>query len=180
MPERASSSDDARDVGRSSPIPHLRRHEKALADVGGPTGPPQRVKLRNRCRGAMDSQEILALALHLASMARMIGIGLMCIHNPCDEIGRRLMEEALRAQLPEKPRVRDAVAVLESMPEFRSALTRIVVRMGTTDHPLGKWAVHHGAGTNGGVPVARAAFDHGIDTVFYIHIDAGALRRLCQ
>jgi len=243
---------------------------------------PQRVKLRNRCRGAMDSQEILALALHLAnqsevpadttinvparyvrkvlfgidvdaadllfakekgydlviahhptggsavlglpevfakhasiltshgvpkeaadaavremqeereprvhaenydhlpSMARMIGIGLMCIHNPCDEIGRRLMDEALRAQLPEKPRVRDAVAVLESMPEFRSALTRIVVRMGTTDHPLGKWAVHHGAGTNGGVPVARAAFDHGIDTVFYIHIDAGALRRLWE
>src|SRR5438093_7610563 len=282
MPERASSSDDARDVGRSSPIPHLRRQEKALADVGGPTGPPQRVKLRNRCRGAMDSQEILALALHLAnqsevpadttinvpardvrkvlfgidvdaadllfakekgydlviahhptggsavlglpevfakhasiltshgvpkeaadaavqemqeereprvhaenydhlpSMARMIGIGLMCIHNPCDEIGRRVMDEALRAQLPEKPRVRDAVAVLESMPEFRSALTRIVVRMGTTDHPLGKWAVHHGAGTNGGVPVARAAFDHGIDTVFYIHIDAGALRRLWE
>jgi len=262
--------------------PHLGLHEKALADVGGPTGLPQRVKLRNRCRGAMDSQEILALALHLAnqsevpadttinvpardvrkvlfgidvdaadllfakekgydlviahhptggsavlglpevfakhasiltshgvpkeaadaavremqeereprvhaenydhlpSMARMIGIGLMCIHNPCDEIGRRLMDEALRAQLPEKPRVRDAVAVLESMPEFRSALTRIVVRMGTTDHPLGKWAVHHGAGTNGGVPVARAAFDHGIDTVFYIHIDAGALRRLWE
>jgi len=27
-------------------------------------------------------------------------------------------------------------------------------------------------------PVAKAAFDHGIDTVFYIHIDAGHLRRL--
>src|SRR5437667_295241 len=117
---------------------------------------------------------------HLPSMARMIGIGLMCIHNPCDEIGRRLMDEALRAQLPEKPRVRDAVAVLESMPEFRSALTHIVVRMGTTDHPLGKWAVHHGAGTNGGVPVARAAFDHGIDTVSYIDIDDVALLFLTQ
>src|SRR5438552_3707629 len=117
---------------------------------------------------------------HLPSMARMIGIGLMCIHNPCDEIGRRVMDEALRAQLPEKPRVEDAVAVLESMPEFHSALTRIVVRMGKADHALGKWAVHHGAGTNGGLPVARAAFDHGIDTVFYIHIDAGALRRLWE
>jgi len=117
---------------------------------------------------------------HLPSMARMIGIGLMCIHNPCDEIGRRVMDETLRAQLPEKPRVEDAVAVLESMPEFHSALTRIVVRMGKADHALGKWAVHHGAGTNGGLPVARAAFDHGIDTVFYIHIDAGALRRLWE
>jgi hypothetical protein len=30
------------------------------------------------------------------------------------------------------------------------------------------------------VPVARAAFEHGIDTVFYLHIDAGALRRLWE
>src|SRR2546427_679640 len=34
--------------------------------------------------------------------------------------------------------------------------------------------------TNGVLPVARAAFEHGIDTVFYIHIDAGALRRLWE
>jgi len=117
---------------------------------------------------------------HLPSVAQMIGIGLMCIHNPCDEIGRRLMDETLSARLPSKPRVRDAIDVLDSIPEFRAAKTHIVVRMGKADNPLGKWAVHHGAGTNGGVPVARAAFDHGIDTVFYIHIDAGALRRLWE
>jgi hypothetical protein len=115
---------------------------------------------------------------HLPSVARLIGIGLMCIHNPCDEIGRRIMDETLKARLPSKPRVQDAIDVLQSMPEFRAAKTRIVQRMGKLENPLGRWAVHHGAGTNGGVPVARAAFDHGIDTVFYIHIDAGALRRL--
>ncbi len=38
--------------------------------------------------------------------------------------------------------------------------------------------MHHGAGTNGGFPVAKAAFDHSIDTVFYIHVDGGHLRRL--
>src|SRR5881396_4166805 len=80
----------------------------------------------------------------LPSIARLIGIGLMCIHNPCDEIGRRVMDETLRAKLKPNPRVEDAVAVLESMPEFHSALTRIVVRMGKADHALGKWAVHHG------------------------------------
>src|SRR5436189_2434683 len=117
---------------------------------------------------------------HLPSMARMIGIGLMCIHNPCDEIGRRVMDEALRAQLPEKPRVRDAIDVLSAIPEFQSAHTRIVVRMGKLENPLGAWAVHHGAGTNGGVPVARAAYDNRIDTVFYIHINAGALQRLWE
>jgi hypothetical protein len=117
---------------------------------------------------------------HLPSVARLIGIGLMCIHNPCDEIGRRVMDETLRAKLPPNPKVRDAIEVLQSLPEFRAAKTEIVQRMGKRENPLGNWAVHHGAGTNGGLPVARAAFDHGMDTVFYIHIDAGALRRLWE
>jgi hypothetical protein len=115
---------------------------------------------------------------YLPSVARLLGIGLMCIHNPCDEIGRRVMDETLRDRLPPNPRVRDAIDVLNGLPEFRAAATRIVVRMGKADNPLGAWAVHHGAGTNGGFPVANAAFEHGIDTVFYIHVDAGNLRRL--
>jgi hypothetical protein len=116
----------------------------------------------------------------LPSIARLLGIGLMCIHNPCDEIGRRVMDETLRAKLKPNPRVRDAIDTLYAIPEFQAAKTRIAVRMGKIDNPLGKWAVHHGAGTNGGLPVARAAFEHGIDTVFYIHIDAGALRRVWE
>src|SRR5947209_2464414 len=32
----------------------------------------------------------------LPSIARLIGIGLMCIHNPCDEIGRRVMVARVR------------------------------------------------------------------------------------
>lgn len=115
---------------------------------------------------------------HLPSVARRLGIGLMCIHNPCDEIGRRMMDEALRAGLKADARVRDAIDVLERLPEFRAAKTRILVRMGKRENLLGTWVVAHGAGTNGGFPVAHAAFRHGIDTVFYIHINAGALRRL--
>jgi len=115
---------------------------------------------------------------HLPSVARLLGIGLMCIHNPCDEIGRRVMDETLRKGLPANPHVRDAIDVLSRLPEFRAASTKIVLRMGKADNPLGKWAVHHGAGTNGGFPIARTAFEHGIDTVFYIHVDAGHLRRL--
>jgi len=117
---------------------------------------------------------------HLPSVARMLDIALMCIHNPCDEIGRRVMDETLHRALRANPRVQDAIDTLNSIPEFRSAKTHIVVRMGESGNTLGKWAVHHGAGTNGGVPVARAAFEHGIDTVFYIHIDAGALQRLWE
>jgi hypothetical protein len=115
---------------------------------------------------------------HLPSVARLLGLGLMCIHNPCDEIGRRVMDETLRAHLGPHPRVRDAVDTLYGLPEFQAAKTKIVVRMGNLENPLGKYAVHHGAGSNGGYAVAKAAFDHGIDTVFYIHIDGGHLQRL--
>lgn len=116
----------------------------------------------------------------LPSVARLLGMPLMCIHNPCDEIGRRMMDETLRNGLPPDPTVQDAVDVLNAIPEFRVALTHIAVRMGRPDNPLGRWAVHHGAGTNGGYPIAKANFDHGVDTVFYIHIEAGNLRRLRQ
>ncbi len=66
----------------------------------------------------------------LPSIARMLGIGLMCIHNPCDEIGRRVLDETLRAGLKPSPRVRDAIDVLYSIPEFQATKTRIVLRMG--------------------------------------------------
>src|SRR3989475_84730 len=57
----------------------------------------------------------------LPSIARLLGIGLMCIHNPCDEIGRRVMDETLRARLRPSPRVRDAIDGLYSIPEFQAA-----------------------------------------------------------
>src|SRR2546429_187564 len=137
----------------------------------------------------MDSQEILGLALHLANQSEVPAD--TTINVPARDVRKVLFGIDVDAAdlLFAKAKGDDLViahhptggsAVLESMPEFHSALTRIVVRMGKADHALGKWAVHHGAGTNGGLPVARAAFDHGIDTVFYIHIDAGALRRLWE
>ncbi|MGI0150072.1 MAG: hypothetical protein ACREDF_11155 [Thermoplasmata archaeon] len=156
----------------------LSKHADILTRHGVPTAAAQEA-----VRELQEKREPRAHAEnydHLPSVARLIGIGLMCIHNPCDEIGRRVMDETLRDHLPANPRVRDSMKTLESLPEFQAAKTRIILRMGKPDNALGKWAVHHGAGTNGGLPVARAAFDHGIDTVFYIHIDAGALRRLWE
>ena len=154
----------------------LRRHGVLLEFAGVP-----RAAAEGAVEALLDEHEPAAHARNydkLPSEARLLGMPLMAIHNPCDEIGRRVMDEALQAGLPKEPRVRDAIRVLNELPEFRKALTKIVVRMGSEQNPLGKWVVIHGAGTNGGYPVAKAAFDHRIDTVFYIHIDAGHLRRL--
>ena len=154
----------------------LRRHAVLLERAGVPREAGERA-----VQALLDEHESTAHARNydkLPSEARLLKMPLMAIHNPCDEIGRRVMDETLRGGLPEDAKVRDAIAVLNALPEFEKALTKIVVRMGKTQNLVGKWVVIHGAGTNGGYPVAKAAFDHGIDTIFYIHIDAGHLRRL--
>ncbi|MBC7099888.1 hypothetical protein H5T52_12430, partial [Candidatus Bipolaricaulota bacterium] len=64
--------------------------------------------------------------------------------------------------------------------EFRNAQTEIEVVVGNSQNPVGKVAVIHGAGTNGGYPVAKVLFDHGVDTVIYIHIRPHEAHRLAQ
>lgn len=115
---------------------------------------------------------------HVPSLARQLGTPLMSIHNPCDEIGRRVMDEMLRKAVRKSSTVEDAVDALNGLPEFANAETEIAVRMGKAGNPLGAFAVHHGAGTNGGYHIASAAFRHGVDTVVYIHVDPAHLRRL--
>lgn len=115
---------------------------------------------------------------HLPSLARLLGIPLMSIHNPCDEIGRQVMDGTLRGTMKRASTVAQGVAALSKLPEFSNAETEIAVRMGKLANLLGRWVVLHGAGTNGGYHVAKCAFDHGIDTVVYIHIDPGHLARL--
>ena len=50
--------------------------------------------------------------------------------------------------------------------------------MGSPRNRLGKLAISHAAYTNGGYDVAEAYFQHGVDTVSYIHISDVDLTRL--
>lgn len=118
---------------------------------------------------------------HVPSVARLLGMPLMNVHLPLDEVGRRMMVETIDAHvtaLDHAPRVQDAIDALLTMPEFATARTKIMVPVGAVDRPLGKLAVVHGAGTNGGARVARAYFEHGIGTVLYIHCSADEIARL--
>jgi putative NIF3 family GTP cyclohydrolase 1 type 2 len=114
------------------------------------------------------------------SAARLLGIPYMNIHLPLDEIGRRRME-ASAANLPEDATVRDLVEGFEEkLPEFRAAGTEIEIRVGARFQRLGRLAIVHGNGTNGGYPVARALFEHGVDTVVYIHCSGPDSKRLAD
>ncbi len=116
----------------------------------------------------------------LPPLARMLGIAYMNIHTPLDEIGRRRMTEAA-AELSPVQTVADLIAHFrERFGEFRQALTEIQCLVGHARNRLGRVAVAHGAGTNGGYPVAKAYFDHGVDTVIYIHCQPSVARQLAR
>jgi hypothetical protein len=115
---------------------------------------------------------------HVPSVARLIDMPFMNIHTPLDEIGRQRMAAVVAGVAPEAAVSGLIAALEESLPEFRNAETEIDIRVGRAANPIGKAVVSHGAGTNGGYPVAKAYFEHGIDTVIYIHCDATESARL--
>jgi putative NIF3 family GTP cyclohydrolase 1 type 2 len=118
---------------------------------------------------------------HVPSIARLLGMPLCNIHLPLDELGRRIMVETIAEHvttLNRAPLVQDAIDALMTLPELANAATRIMVPVGAFDNPLGKLAVIHGAGTNGGSRIAQALFDHGVSTVLYIHCAADEVARL--
>ena len=106
---------------------------------------------------------------HDPSIARLLGMPYMNIHTPLDEIGRRRLQAAAD-ELAATDTIADLMSHFSaSFGEFRNADTQIELRMGKSDNVVGKVVMSHGAGTNGGYPVAKAFFDHGVDTVIYIH-----------
>ncbi len=117
---------------------------------------------------------------HAPSFARLLGIPYMNIHNPLDEIGRQLLQKAIDEHTNANSTVADVVSALETVPEIAGAPTKVVVRLGDEANKAGKTVVVHGAGTNGGATLARLYFNHGTDTVVYIHIAPGEMPKLKQ
>lgn len=116
---------------------------------------------------------------HVVSVARLLNMPFMNIHNALDEYGRQRMAQAV-ASLPSEALVGDVVAALNEIPEVSSAPTSVKVAVGHPDHRAGRIAVVHGAGTNGGYDIAQAYFRHGIGTVVYIHLATDAKMALRQ
>jgi putative NIF3 family GTP cyclohydrolase 1 type 2 len=118
---------------------------------------------------------------HVPSVARLLGMPLMNMHLPLDELGRQIMVSTIdehAASLDRAPTVQDAIDALMTLPELANADTQIMVPVGSIDNALGRLAVVHGAGTNGGARVAQAYFNNGVDTVLYIHCNGDEVSRL--
>lgn len=114
---------------------------------------------------------------HLAAAAANVGITLLNVHLPADELGRRVMVEAVRT-LGADARVRDVVAALRTIPELAHDANEFIIVPGGDDQPAGRVAVMHAGGTNGGASVATALFERGVGTVVYIHLSGDDAKRL--
>lgn len=105
------------------------------------------------------------------SVAKMLNMPFLNIHQPLDEIGRRLMQEKVdEVCTNENAVLRDVVEALSTFKEMQAARTKVELLIGDENEKAGKTVVAHGTYTNGGYDVANAYFENGVDTVIYIHI----------
>jgi hypothetical protein len=112
--------------------------------------------------------------------ARHLGMPFLNIHCPLDEMGRRIMQTTVDNLLEDRPdaTLAEVIAALAALPAAQRAEIPPQVVLGHPGTRAGRVVVAHGALTNGGYDVARAYFEHGIDTVIYIHIAPADLARL--
>ncbi len=108
----------------------------------------------------------------VVSVAKLLGMPLMNIHQPLDEIGRKLMQGAVDTVIGKNPEatLSDIVEGLYNIPDFKRARTKIEILAGDDSSKAGKTLVSHGAYTNGGYDIANTCFEAGINTIIYIHI----------
>ncbi len=105
------------------------------------------------------------------SVAKMLNIPFLNIHQPLDEIGRRLMQEKVdQVCKDDDVTLKDIVDGLGSLKEMQAARTKVELLIGDENKKTGKTVVAHGAYTNGGYSIANTFFENGVDTVIYIHI----------
>ena len=112
----------------------------------------------------------------VAGAAKVLGMPLVNIHQPCDEYMRQVILHAIKAGRTEY--VSDIVKSISKIPEFRHAATKVQVRFGNQNNKAGRWTLVVAAGTNGGFHIAKAYLQHGVSTVIYLHIDYGELTKM--
>jgi hypothetical protein len=135
----------------------------------------------------LERQRPVARALHttnydrVVDAARQLKLPSMNIHLAADLIGRQYFIDFVRGVVDQgATTVGQLVGELKSIPEMEASLVKPELWLGEAENPVGRWLVQMAAGTNGGAPVFRTYYEHGIDTIVAMHIDERDLRELEQ
>ena len=157
----------------------IERHVDQMTEAGIPT---------DTATAAMRArQRPVEHAVHpvnydrVVDAARKLGIPLMNVHLPADIIGRQYFIDFVRRVVDGRAtRVGGLIEELKTIPEMELSLVQPELWLGKPSNPVGKWVVQMAAGTNGGAPIYRTYYEHGIDTILAMHIEDRDLRELEQ
>ncbi len=118
----------------------------------------------------------------VTSAARLLEMPFMNIHLPLDIICRNRFIERIRTATEnlDRPQVKDALLAIKEIPEIKLGMTEPVVYVGSAENLLGNWVVAMAGGTNGGAGVAKAYFNAGYSTVFYMHLGQADKKELVK
>jgi putative NIF3 family GTP cyclohydrolase 1 type 2 len=179
----------ARDLGFDAVVAHhpvrrrgfaevFLRHWEFMREAGVPDA-AIRAAIEDRAAG-MRYSEGNHNDDHVISVARLLQMPFLNAHLPLDEYGRRVLVETIGSCQRRDPDVTaGAIATaIGQLPSFQRSAVKPLVVYGSADARAGRVAVSIGAGTNGGHAVARAFFNHGTDTVVYMHLAPEDLSRL--
>lgn len=117
-------------------------------------------------------------------VARFLKLPLLNIHNPCDALGRQILQERIDAAFAANPRwmLGDVLALVASLPEAAYARRAYgispLICTGDPDAPAGKTVFVHGALSAPGAPIVRCYWEHGVETVVMLHGDFDTLEAL--
>ena len=155
----------------------IERHVEQMAETGIAAGLARETMLRRRGP--------VAHALHtinydrVIDAARKLRLPLMNIHLAADIIGRQFFIDFVKHVVDgHATSVGGLVDELKTIPEMEASLVQPELWLGRSSNPVGKWIVQMAAGTNGGAPIYRTYYEHGIDTILAMHIDDRDLREL--
>jgi len=157
----------------------IERHEAQMREEGIPADLAREKML--------ERQRPVAHALHttnydrVVDAARQLKLPTMNIHLAADLIGRQYFIDFVRRVVDgAKTTVGGLIGELKTIPEMEASLVQPELWLGEAENPIGRWVVQMAAGTNGGAPVYRTYYEHGISTILAMHIDERDLRELEQ
>ena len=131
------------------------------------------------CRAVEKLKERAQIKAHahiyqqIVDEARLLRMPLVNVHQPCDEIMRKIIYENIISGKTEF--VSQIIDSIANIPEFSRARTEIKVCHGDPESKAGRWALVVAAGTNGGFHIAKEYYKHDVSTVMYLHIDYNEL-----
>ena len=156
--------------------------DRARAAVGEVVETTVRHRRTMRMRSLMH--EAWTQTVIEVDVARMLGMPFLNIHQPTDELGRRMVQQGIDSLLSRRPgaAVRDVLDFLYTLPETRIARAHFdmpcEVAVGTEDMPAGRVAFVHGAYFGPNADLIRFYWDNGIRTVVALFTDFPSVERL--